>query len=389
MVTNLFAHAVSSARSLTGWLVAGAAVAGVAIGWRGGLLRRAWPVWLTAGLIYASLVPVFYSERYALALLPAAALLAGIAFGSPRFAFPLGRVWLKAVAFVLLLAWTTAATVRLQAHTFDQLPVEVLDAARALVPLRSPDDRVIARKGHLAYHAGIEPLPFPFDTTLAGLAEYARANRARWLFFSWPEAQTRPQFFALLDTAAVVPGLTVRAATRPHPAVLYEIGPEFGRTPAWMENDTLHAYHTLRGRLRVDGHDADALYNYAMVLRAMGKYREAMEFAARAEPLMPGRFEPILLRGIAALDSQDPETAERAFTRVLALDPENVPARLGLGWSLSTLGNDAGAARAWRDVVDATGDAATLQRMVEVFEAAGDAAAAARARARLAGAGAR
>ena len=390
MAANLFGHAWNSARSLIGWPVALAAVLGAVLGWLDGSLRRAWPMTLTGALLYATLVPVFYSERYALAVLPAALMLAGILFGSARFAFPAGArrgLWLKSLAFAAVLIASLAASWRLQARALDQLPTEVLEVARVLEALSEPGDRVIARKSHLAYHARLEALPFPFDTSLAALGAYAREQRARWLYFSWPEAETRPQFFYLLDTTAVVPGLTVRARTSPHPAVLYEIGPEFGRDPEWLANDTLLAYHSLRGRLLVDGNDGDAAYNYSVVLRAMGDPEQAMAFAARSRPLLPGRIEPTLMLGILSLDAGNADGAQREFLRVLKADPRNQPALLGLGWSRSALGDAPGAAQAWRQVVDQTGDPATLAAMIEVFDAAGDPAAAARARARLAAAG--
>src|SRR5205814_4032357 len=122
------------------------------------------------------------------------------------------------------------------AHVLDQLPTEVLECAETLRQLRQPGDRIIARKWHIAYHGGVEALAFPFAKTLPELAAYARQNHARWLYFSWPEAETRPQFYYLLDTTGVVPGLTPRRVTSPHPAVLYEIGPRFGEAPDWFAN---------------------------------------------------------------------------------------------------------------------------------------------------------
>lgn len=387
LARNLVSHAGNSAEFLTGWPVAAAAIAGVALGWRDRTVRRAWPLWLTAVLVYATLVPVFYSERYALALLPMIAFAAGLAFGSPRFAFALrarSGLWLKSAALALVLAASLLASLRLQVHVMNQLPVEVLDAARQIRPLATPGDRVIARKGHFAWHAGFQPLPFPFDTSLAGLARTAREHGARWLYMSWPEAETRPQFFHLLDTTGVVPGLTPRAATAPHPAVVYEIGPGFGAVPEWLANDTLRAFHTLRGRLAVDGNDAGAHLEYAAVLRAMGASLDAMEAAARAEALAPGRPEAPQLLGVIALDAGAAAEAEQHFARALSRAPGHGPAWLGLGWARLERGDAAGAAAAWVRVVDHTADPATLARMIAVFEAAGDAVAADRARARLA-----
>ena len=175
------------------------------------------PLALAWALLFLALVPAFYSERYSLALLPYYAAAAALFFASPRFALvlvPLRRAWLKPVLALLPLAFGIAAAVRVQARVLDQLPLEVLDAARTLRSQARPGDRVIARKAHVAFHSGTAPVPFPFVNTLPELAAYARAQGARWLYFSWPEAETRPEFWYLLDTTAVVRA-SRPAASRP------------------------------------------------------------------------------------------------------------------------------------------------------------------------------
>ena len=125
-------------------------------------------------------MPAFHAERYSLALLPCYATAAALLFASPRFALATARgprLWLKPLLALVPLAFALAASARVQARVLDQLPVEVLEAARTLRELARPGDRVIARKGHVAFHAGVEPLPFPFASTLPELASYARAQR--------------------------------------------------------------------------------------------------------------------------------------------------------------------------------------------------------------------
>ena len=116
-------------------------------------------------------------------------------------------------------------------YAISQLPTEVLEIAETLRARKAPGDRVIARKPHVAFHAGVEAAPFPFADSLPDLARGVAREHARWLFVSWPEVETRPAFWHLLDTTGVVPGLTPRRVTRPHPAVLYEVGPGFGTVP--------------------------------------------------------------------------------------------------------------------------------------------------------------
>ncbi|TMQ70058.1 MAG: glycosyltransferase family 39 protein [Candidatus Eisenbacteria bacterium] len=250
---NVWDHLRLDGRKLLGSPVALCALLGVAFAWADGTLRRLWPVALAAGIFFLTLVPVFYSERYSIPLLPLYALLAAAPFASARLT--LGNPWLKLALAGVPLVLAGQATVRQTRHDLTQLPVEVLDCSRTLRALARPGDKIICRKPHIAFHGGVEPVAFPFANDLAELARTARAQHARWLYFSWPEAEERPAFWYLLDTAAVVPGLTIRRATAPRPAVLYEIGPSFGTDPMWLANDTLRTWHVARAKLRVDAGD--------------------------------------------------------------------------------------------------------------------------------------
>jgi tetratricopeptide (TPR) repeat protein len=290
MFFNVYDHLRLDAASLLGWPLALCAVLGLGLGLADGALRRLWPLAPAWALLFLALVPAFYSERYSLALLPYYAAAAALFFASPRFALVLlrgPRPWLKPALALLPLAFALAATVRSQARVLDQLPVEALDAARTLRSLARPGDRVIARKAHVAFHSGVEPVPFPFVGTLSGLADYARSQGARWLYFSWPEGQTRPEFWYLLDSTAVVPGLTPRCITAPHPAVLYEIGPAFGQAPAWASNDTLSTLHSAHGQLAVDPSDPWALRSLGSVELARGRLAEARAAYERAARRLP------------------------------------------------------------------------------------------------------
>ncbi|MEK7824166.1 MAG: glycosyltransferase family 39 protein [Candidatus Eisenbacteria bacterium] len=384
---NVWDHLRLDARDLLGWPVAAAAAVGIVLAALDGTLRRLWPLWLAGALAFLILVPVFYSQRYSLPLLPVYAALAAAAFASPRLALVVRRgpkPWLKPLLAALPLALAAQASARLQARVIDQLPVEILECARTLKAEARPGDRVIARKPHIAFHAGVEAVPFPFTKTLPELADYARARRARWLFFSWPEAQMRPDYFYLLDTSGVVPGLTVRNASSGHPAILYEIGPEFGTAPVWLANDTLAALHTSRARLLVDPRDVRALYTLGFIERTRGRYGEARLHLERAARLKPNDLATALLLGEVYLMSDDARRAADAYRQALSLDPTSVAAQVGLGWAALIAHRPADAARIWRGLIALTRDGATLQRMAELYHAMGDPAAETEARAALA-----
>lgn len=387
MLFNVTDHVRLDAKNLLAWPIAVCAALGLAFGALDGNLRRLWPVWLTGALLFLTLVPVFYSERYSLALLPAYATLAALAFASPRWALALGpdaRAWLKPALALIPLLLAGQRTVRGETRFFSQLPVEVLPCADTLRSIKQPGDRVIARKPHLATLAGVEAVPFPFTKTLPELADYARSTGARWLFVSWPEAESRPEYWYLLDTTATVPGLTVRACTRPRPAVLYEIGPGFGATPAWFTNDTLRSMHVARAQLLVDGSNTRALFALGTIERARGRLDHARALLERDAALEPRNLRVLLVLGDVVLSQGDAEAGASIYDRAMALDPASVEARVGRGWASFIAGRNEDAARWWRPVVAAASDPATLEEMVKLYRTLGDREAEAAAAATLA-----
>jgi len=292
-------------------------------------------------------------------------------------------MWLKPALALIPLGFALKASIVVQARVIDQLPTEVLECAETLRQLKHPGDRLIARKWHVAFHAGVEGLPFPFADSLAALAQYAHANHVRWLYFSWPEAETRPKFYHLLDTSGVVPGLTPRRVTQPHPAVLYEIGPEFGRTPSWYANDTLKALHMLQARLMVEGDNPKVLMAYSQVAYTQGNHGHAHAALMRAVSYAPRDPDVLMTASGIALDAQDAPTALVLLRRAAEIAPRNAYIQVGLGLAQLTTGDATAAAATWRPVIEACTDPPILLNMVKLYHVNGDREAEQRAMARL------
>lgn len=383
MLFNVYDHARLDAVRLAGIPVAIASAAGLALAEWDGRARRLAPVWIAAGLVFLALVPAFHSSRYSLLVLPAWAILAAAAFTSPRLSPSVRRVPVLAAVALVPLAFSLRATVAEERRTLDQLPREARQAGEVLRRLARPGDVVIARKAHVAYYGGVRAAPFPFADSLAALAADARAAHARWLFYSWPEAELRPRFRHLLDTTGVVPGLTVRFSADPRPAVLYEIGPGFGRTPAWYANDTLFTWHDALGALRVNAFDPVALYRAGLAENALGRIPEARAHLERAASVTPGDPKVWLALGRACLAANDVSAGRAAYEHAEKLAPHSADARIGRGRAALMGGDLRGAAELWRPVVDLADDSGTLTRMVDLYRAVGDRATAARAAARL------
>ena len=374
MATNVFEHLRDDGAQLLGWPVALFVALGVALALSSGAFAPLVPFAIAGALLFLSLVPAFYAERYSMALMPFYATYAALFFGLPRFAFALkGRgVWLKTVLAAALLSAALLTSVYSQLHTIDQLPVEVIEDANVLRAVARPGDAVIARKPHLAYHARLESVPFPFTSTIPELADYARAHHARWLFISWPEVETRPDYWHLLDTTGVMPGLKPLHVTSPHPSVIYEIGPEFGQLPAWFGNDTLRAYHTARAQLMVNPHMHDALFELGNIYRAWGQSDSARIYLETAVAVRARDVHSLVVLGEIAISQHHVEQAQDYFERATRIQPGNVDAVVGLGWTALLSGRLDEAAMTWRPVIRFTEDPITVRRMVDLYHLRGD-----------------
>jgi hypothetical protein len=132
LVVNAPAHLAQDVRLILGWPTAGLCLLGLLFMFAERRARAWLPLGLHGALAFLALAPVFYSDRYSLAVLPFYLSLAGAAASSSRLAaLPHGARWLAPAG---LCAWPFAASIdaniRLQRFVYGQLPRDVL-AARA------------------------------------------------------------------------------------------------------------------------------------------------------------------------------------------------------------------------------------------------------------------
>ncbi|HEY6867029.1 MAG TPA: tetratricopeptide repeat protein, partial [Candidatus Eisenbacteria bacterium] len=387
ILRNVPEHLARDARELLGWPAAALCLAGIPFA----LLERAWrrlvPVWAFGAVLFASLLPVFYSDRYSLPLAPIYLVLGAVAAASPRGSLvvrPPGLALKHAVVAVVLVL-SALGTLSAQRFIAGMAPVEVLGAGRALAAVATPGERVVSRKGHIGYYSGLEVVPFPRVDSLTALAAYCRERGARYLYYSWYEGRLRPEFAYLLDTTAAIPGLSRIYYSDRNPAVVYRIGPEFGAHPSWYGNDLLTSLHTSRALARVlpDSLAAPHWVLLGALALDQGRAAEALDFAGRAARGRPRDPQGWALAGEALRAQGRFPEAREAYETALEIDPGELASRLGLGWVELTLGNPAAAARAWRPVAGRTRDPVTLRAMAATFERQGDLEAARAARAAM------
>jgi hypothetical protein len=382
LLDNLWRHATLDLERLLGWPTAACCALGLVLTVGDGGWRRLFPVWVAGGLLYATLIPVFYSERYSLPLAPVYLSLAGAAVASPLPAlrirgWPVPLKWLLALWPLGLLAAGSAAD---QQRLLADLPREVRPAAAALRAAASPGSRVLARKPHIGFYSGVVQVPFPIVSTLPQLAAFCRRERVDFLYFSGPEADTRPEFTYLLDPDADVPGLVPVEFPAARPGRLYRIEPGFGARPAWLADDSLRTLYVSRSLESIGAPAWRAALVSGLYALDQRDFAAAARHFDRLTRMRPDFAQGFFLAGEAELNLGEFAAATDAYARAIALDPNHQGARLGQGWARLFAGDVAGAADLWRPLVASTSDPATLNAMAAVFDSVGDREAARRAR---------
>jgi tetratricopeptide (TPR) repeat protein len=276
---------------------------------------------------------VQHSSRYSLPLLPIYLALAGIAIGSRSFAVEVRglRLPLKWVVGLLAVALTARFAWVENRFWLRQLPVEVLPASASLAAVAKPGEKVMARKPHIAYHAGIGYAPMPLVSELAALGAACQAADVDYLFYSWVEGRARPELVFLLDSTATVPGLERIRYVEHHPAMVYRVSADFGADPPWFAEPAIKNLHTARGQSIVY---KDQVWETNLSLAAYelsaGRPEVALEYLARVRRRRPQVARGWVLTGEAQLALGRRDSATAAFRRALALEPANPAAHAGL-----------------------------------------------------------
>ena len=393
VVRNVPDHLRRDATELLGLPVALLCLVGLLLACCDGRWRQLLPIWGSGALIFATLAPIFYSDRYSLAIAPAYLTLAAAALSSRLLAARIrpGGFHLMWILGLAVLVYSACAAVPYQRTVLFNQPAEVIEAGRALARDSKPQDRVVGRKGQIGFYSGREVVPFPRLGTLAELGDYCRRADVRYLYYSWYEARVRPEFDYLLDTTATVPGLSLVFHSQIKPSVLYRVGSDFGKSPEWFaKRDQLHL-HLARARVQYmpPTEAADSHVLLANVALDRGDARAALghlDVATKGGPLSQKAW---WMQGEALRAIGRPQQAIEAYEKAVYMNPYDTLARLGLGWAQLGVGNTALAAGAWREAIGPRVDSLTLREMVRIYDRRGDREAATAARAELARRGVR
>ena len=372
VAANAWEHAAQAAKDLWLWPLAVLGAVGLALA----LARRvrgAGPLVAYAGLLYLSLVPVFYAARYHLPLVPPVAGLAALALTWPALARG-RRAWPSALALVVALAAAAHGVRATVAGTRDlatQVPSEVPDLAAALARDWKGPGRpgVIARKPHFSYYANATPIPFvPLDS-LEQLARYAHETGANYLFVSWPEALLRPPFAFLLVPEFAPPGLELVASGAQAHSVLYRVTPEFGSAmPAWYPREW--QWRAGEGMTRISPNDPEAWLAAGEGRHARRDFEGARTAYDTALRLRPRWGRALMDLGNLDSDTGDFAAASRHYLAAEAAGVRSPALDRNLGFAYVRLGDAASARPRLERYVAATGDPSVATLLARIRQSA-------------------
>lgn len=358
MFRNLVGHGLQDARQMVGWPWAAVAALGAILAWSTWRRRPTLAFLALGGLTYASLLPVFYSDRFMLPLLPwwgaaAGGLLVaverwgGSSAPAPskesRRRKPAATGLRPAVAGALALLALLAVVQNVRGYRlardpgrFGGMPLDYLEIVKQVSGRGYRFDRttpIAARKPHIGFLLGAPVVPMP-----TGAVSDLKNTGVNYLFVSgseinsWPsltplwmprQASEVPSSLTLIGMATSdqgrgqVTGSTLYAVNGASPqppktSSPFVIPPP--PPPGLSRLDNL--------RLQVA-----SWYLRSGSLRDPGEMLRVMTPAGRNHP------RALVMKGDAALRRNDPAAADAAYRQALAADPKNRGALLGLATS--------------------------------------------------------
>lgn len=286
------------------------------------------PIGAHFAFAYLVLTTVFYNTRFFLYLVPfylmgAAALIFEVPIARPGGtgksrtggrAIPVAlRV---AVATILLLGSGVVMWARVRAQLAHE-PLEVRVAAETLRRIAPHGGRIMARKPHVAYFAGMDLVPLPQVDTFMDLFTAARATRADYLFYSGIEADLRSQFWLLEVKGIQLPGLEViesRVLAPYQYYTLYRFTSGVSDTAALLQGLSWN----VAAIARAYPNDMRAQAQLGALLLRMGQPSQAIPHLTVVAQRDPGNLQVLGWRARAYFEVGDDGNAARDCERISA-----------------------------------------------------------------------
>jgi len=223
-------------------------------------------------------------------------------------------------------------------------PDEVRDAAEILRRRGPSGARVMARKPHVPYFAGMDYVAMPEVGTLLEVVHSGRETRSDYLFFSGLETSLRPQFLLLADSALVLPGLD-QIAWHPPPDGFYALYRFTGEPIDTAQFLAAVVDHSIAFATRNPSVPKVQQFT-GTVLLDLQQTQRAIEFLERAYDLDPADATTVSRLALAYFSLGDYQRAAQECERAIALArvSPNVHGLLGVSLAMQGRWSDAAAA---------------------------------------------
>jgi len=352
IAVNLATRWVRDAHRLMPWWIGMFAVPGMLWGW---FRRPGWPgMALHFGLCYLLLATVFYLPRFSLYLIPfylsgVVALGLTIPLGRraswrPPWAAPSlqvpGALALRAAVLVALFSVSASISWNEENQLLAKAPHEVRVGGALLRKHARPGERVISRKPHVAYFAGLQYTPFPEATSFEELIKVAREIGVSYLFMSSMEASARPQFAVLFDPAVRLPGMEQVAYDDKDPRHAFVIY-RFTGEPVRHDSMQVAVLEALRRFTRRRPGQALPRTLLGSHLVGMNRFAEALDTLAVAEQMSPRDIRIARMQSMAHYGLHQYDEAVRACRRAIELGSNTAWEHASLGLILLMQGRNA------------------------------------------------
>jgi hypothetical protein len=227
---NVFRYGWNDLTMLVPWPVGLGAVVGGTAMVQSGLTRKQAAVLLFAVLSFLVLLPVFYTERFALLLLPFVVLFFArfLQWRAFRGVPERGHRYAATAVALGVAAWACFLCVDGTRFDIATEPVEILKVRDAFSGLTTDNPRgtsISARKPHIAHYLDLEYVPFPYVSSEADLVTALRQAKADYVYISTYEIVTRPELKDLLNSTKDHQGLRPLISVISPPSVLYRVTP--------------------------------------------------------------------------------------------------------------------------------------------------------------------
>lgn len=225
-LANIPSHFIGDLGELLSWFLGIFVIGGMlAVIFQRNLTRVQVAYFIFAVLNFGVLLLTFYGARFSLNLIAPYAVLVALFFKWDAVPTVVHYALPIALAIVLF------QSIQFHRKNIDSGPQEMLALREKFLEItgRNPkthyDEIIIARKPHIAYYLNLKMGGFPMADTYDELIAEARKLGASYLFYSYFEANLRPQFRFLFNLKEPPPELEpIMTLTNP-PAVLYRIKP--------------------------------------------------------------------------------------------------------------------------------------------------------------------